>query len=369
MTNIHHPSTIIEPVLYGTLREFAADAELLGRLHDDQLSIIYQQRWFNFFVPERFGGLGLSLPEALRLEEALAWTDGSVGWTVTLCSGANWFAGFLADSARNVLFDNRKACLAGSGKPSGVAQITDAGYLVSGEWNYATGAMHATAFTTNCIIEKDGTPLQDAAGNPLIQSFWFYTDEVSLRKNWHTIGMIATGSHGFSIKDVLVPFDRSFVLEPGKAVLPDPVFHFPFLQFAEATLAVNYSGMAVRFLDLCAVIFEEKLQRPSHRFLAEAPLRKMLHNAVGELETARLHFYTAIDKAWDSMTATGSVPAGMLADMSHTSRHMATIAREKVDALYPFCGIAAADPTTSISRVWRDLHTASQHALLTFPAS
>ena len=39
-------------------------------------------------------------------------------------------------------------------------------------------------------------------------------------------------------------------------------------------------------------------------------------------------------------------------------------ARSAVDGLYPYCGLYAAREDSIINRVWRDFHTASQHALL-----
>lgn len=364
-----HPSSVIATVLTDKIRSLSAAAEKLGRLHDDQLAIIYEQGWFNLFVPKQYGGLELSLPEALRIEEALAWTDGSTGWTVTLCSGANWFVGFLDPSAAAEVYQDGKVCLAGSGRASGVAQITDNGYRITGRWNYATGALHATAFTANCIIEKDGIALQDAAGDPLVYSFWFHKDEVRIDKNWNSIGMVATASHGFEVKDLEVPSNRAFLLQPGKAVLEDAVFHFPFLQFAEATLAVNYSGMAIRFLDLCRMLFEEKINKPDDKGSTLPPLLAILQEAEQALQETRRLFYAAINASWQTMVSTQSVSEELLQSISHTSRRLATIARQQVDILYPFCGITAANPSTAINRVWRDLHTASQHTLLVFPQS
>ncbi|WP_315821275.1 acyl-CoA dehydrogenase [Paraflavitalea speifideaquila] len=369
MTTIAHPGSVIPAELTNTIRELAPVAEKLGKLHDQQLAIIYDQGWFNLFVPKVYGGLELSLPAALRTEEALAWTDGSTGWTVTLCSGANWFAGFLAPSAVQEIYTNKKVCLAGSGRPSGIAQVTPAGYRITGEWHYATGSLHATAFTANCTIEKDGVLLQDAAGNPLIQSFWFYPHEVNIIQNWHCIGMMATASHGFEVKGVTVPVNRTFILEPGKAVLEHPVYHFPFLPFAEATLAVNYSGMAVRFLDLCQSLFEDKLNNPHNSKHIQAPLRETLQQATAALQQARDAFYAAIETAWQAMLTQQAVAAELLQAISHTSRRLATIARQQVDTLYPFCGITAANPSTEINQVWRNLHTASQHSLLVYPQS
>lgn len=364
-----HPSTVIPAELTNTIRNFSAAAEKAGRLLPEQLAIIYQQQWFNLFVPKAYGGLELSLPEALKIEEALAWTDGSTGWTVTLCSGANWFVGFLALSAAEEIYRDDKVCLAGSGRASGIAKVSKDGYEITGQWNYATGAPHATAFTANCLIEKDGITLQDEAGHPLVQSFWFYPGEVTIRENWNSLGMVATASHGFEVKEVQVPHNRTFLLQPGKAVLEHPVYHFPFLQFAEATLAVNYSGMAVRFLDLCRTLFEEKISHPNNRKHVLPPLMEMLQQAEEALQHTRSQFYTAIVTSWQAMLSEQSVSPALLQGISHTSRRLATTARQQVDTLYPFCGITAANPSTEINRVWRDLHTASQHTLLAFPQS
>jgi len=364
MNSIHQPSSVIPVSLSASLRTFSAGAEKKGKLLPGQLAIIREQKWFNLWVPENYGGLELSLPEALRLEEALAWTDGSLGWTITLCSGANWFVGYLQPEAANKIFRDKKVCLAGSGKPTGTATITKKGYEVTGQWNYATGAPHATIFTTNCIIEENGKPLQDEAGNPVIRSFWFYKEEVTLIKNWSSTGMIATASHGFAIKKLMVPANRSFVIDTAHAVLTNPVYHFPFLQFAEATLAVNYSGMAIHFMDLCQELFGEKLANYQGKAVITPELVKLLESCILELHQERVQFYAAVEKAWAMHR---SLTPGLLEAISYTSRSMAATALRLVDTLYPYCGLVAANPTSDINRVWRDLHTASQHTLLRFP--
>jgi alkylation response protein AidB-like acyl-CoA dehydrogenase len=359
-----HPSGYISPDLSDALRKLSAIAEKKGKLQPAQLKIIYRQGWFNIWVPEMYGGLELSLPEALRIEEGLAWTDGSLGWTVTLCSGANWFVGFLQPEAAKKIFKDKKVCLAGSGKPSGIAKVTKKGYEVSGQWNYATGAPHATIFTTNCVIEENGEVVKDEAGNPLVRSFWFYKEEVTLIKNWNSVGMIATASHGFEVKKLPIPANRSFVLDTAQAVLPHPVYHFPFLQFAEATLAVNYAGMAIHFMDLCQVLFGEKMMHQQSRAAITPELIQLLEKCILEINNARGQFYAAVDKAWESHQ---SLTPELLQAISSTSRSLSATARKLVDHLYPWCGLVAANPTSEINRVWRDLHTASQHTLLLFP--
>src|SRR3546814_14597400 len=91
--------TCIEPqvpaALADRLNGLSAYAESQGALMADQLAMIYDRRWFKLFVPSSLGGLELSLPAGVRLEEELARIDGSLGWTVTLCAGANLFVGYM----------------------------------------------------------------------------------------------------------------------------------------------------------------------------------------------------------------------------------------------------------------------------------
>src|SRR5207249_2863153 len=140
------PSCFIPVALTNMINRVSDEAEQSGGLHPVQLAVIYEQRWFNLFVPKSCGGLELSLPEGLNIEEGLAWADGSTGWTVTLCSGANWFIGFLQPEISKDLFKNHQVCFAGSGRASGIASVTATGYEITGCWKYASGAPHATAF-------------------------------------------------------------------------------------------------------------------------------------------------------------------------------------------------------------------------------
>jgi indole-3-acetate monooxygenase len=126
---------------------------------------------------------------------------------------------------------------------------------------------------------------------------------------------------------------------------------------AEATLAVNSSGMAMHFLDLCEAIFAGK---PTRRNYPSTDWAK------DRLQDARQSFYDVVAYSWADMVSGTGISAERLKRVSSASRNLSQIARELVDTLYPYCGLIAADPATEINRVWRDLHTASQHSLLNF---
>lgn len=353
-----HPSHYLPERILSELRSLAPAAEAMQQLHPRQLEIIYEHNWFKMFVPIGLNGSGLTLPGILRREEALAWADGSTAWVVTLCSGAGWFAGFLDKDLSAKLFSDPKVCLAGSGAATGTAEILEGGFLISGEWKYASGAIHATAFTANCILTQDDKPVVDNSNKPIVRSFVFLRDEVTLLKNWRTMGMIATGSHGFSVDKLHVTKDRQFQINDARTNLSDPVYRYPFLQLAEATLAVNFSGMALQFLDLCRIACD----RSTNRSFQYNPVA-LLHQANTSMNHLRTQFYENIETSWSYCSRGENIPDDVLRIVSDLSFRLYQNSLKLVAKVYPLLGLRGADPNNEANRVFRNIFTASQHTL------
>ncbi|WP_158825495.1 acyl-CoA dehydrogenase [Mucilaginibacter lacusdianchii] len=366
MLAIPHPSVLLQPEWVTVIRKNAFAAEQAGLLQSAQLELIYEQQWFKLLIPAAYGGVEMPLPDLVRLEEALAWADGSLGWVVTLCAGAGWFGGFIAPEAAQSIFADPRVCLAGSGADSGTATITDDGYVLNGSWKYASGVRHATHFTASCQIIDNNKPVMDSSGKPMILSFVIDKDAASLVPAWKYIGMMGTGSHAFTLHDAGVSANRSFKINAEDTLIDGPLYRYPFLQLAEATLAANLSGMAIHFADLCEPIFHEKLKQKRLTDVHREVLLNTLQGVRENIQAMRDNFYQALDASWQAMETSHHIEDVQLQAVSRASRLLAQIARESVDTLYPYCGLQAASPDTEINQVWRDLHTAGQHALLTF---
>ncbi|HSF55427.1 MAG TPA: hypothetical protein VLA71_16855 [Algoriphagus sp.] len=345
----------------------AAESEKLGRLSDKWLQVIHDEKWFKLFVPQDLDGLGMTLPEALRLEEKLAKQDGSLGWTVTLCAGAGWFVGFLEEELRKEVFSDLHVCLAGSGFVGGKADLLGDNYVISGSWTYASGALHASHLTANCEILENGNPLLDKKGNPVVKAFILKKEEVEILDGWNYMGMIATGSHAFRTENLSVPCNRSFEILPEKVTLPDPVYRYPFLQFAEATLAANILGISRHLIRL---IQESFWKRHEYRKYGKMHLRyfeKVFEKQNRRLEKLKKEFYSLIQESWKELEEKGEISKSTLKKVSRISRKLTQSCREINGKLYPFAGLEAAKTHTELNRVWRDFNTVSQHALLIFP--
>ncbi|MCF3110458.1 acyl-CoA dehydrogenase [Niabella sp. CC-SYL272] len=350
------------------LAHFIKEADRQACLTPEQLEIIYREKWFRLFVPRSQNGLELSLPEGLRIEEALAKIDGSLGWTVTLCSGATQFTGYLPPSLTDVIFKDPAACFGGSGALTGIAKETSDGYIVTGSWKYATGAPYCTHFTANCTIEKDGQLLTDEVGTPVYRSFLFTREEVAIQKDWDTMGLRATASERFSVTDLWVPWERSFRIQPEAATLAGIIYQYPFPQFAEATLAVNSLGMARHFLEAVQKWIQPKLRKEILHASSVNQAWQKWQLADGFLQKLRGQFYAAVDDSWELLSKQGSVPEALLVRVSRQSRLLARFSRKMVADLYPYCGVNATQNGTELNQVFRDIFTASQHLLLNAPA-
>jgi alkylation response protein AidB-like acyl-CoA dehydrogenase len=304
----------------------------------------------------------------VRLEESIARVDGSMGWTVTLCAGAGWFAGFLAPRLAQEILATPNVCLAGSGAPTGHADREGEGWRITGLWDYASGAPMATHFTFNAVLRDHGQPLLDAAGNPRIQAFVVPAALVEIVPDWRSIGLRATASHAYRVAGAWVHAEHGFDIDPARAREQGPLYRFPFLAFAFVTLAANVAGMAHHFVALA----EASIARRRNRFagngepLIEAPaVRALLDDTRAALEDVRGRFYARLDATWAQAAAGAAVSDDEAAQMQALAMAWVNASRRAVDALYPYCGLYAARADTPINRVWRDFHTASQHALLT----
>jgi alkylation response protein AidB-like acyl-CoA dehydrogenase len=361
-----HPANLLDQAAVTLIRQDALTAEQNGALTPAQLELIHKKRWFQVLVPASAGGLEWTMPEVVRLFEALAWADGALGWCVNLGAGANIFAGYLLPETAGAVFANPAVSIAGSGATTGTARKNHDGYIATGSWKYASGAAHATHFTANCYIVDDyDIPLQDDKGEPLVRSFLFRADQVKVLDTWNSYGLKASSSHDFEVHEQLVPEQNTFTLTGPSAYAGGPLYHFPFLQMAELNMAAMLTGMALHFIDAFNAMAQVRKPYRSDIPLADqAMVKTTLQHSAASLEAARSWMYAALHDGWKAYEQQGTASAQLLQVISSASQHAAQVARQVVQDLYPFAGMAILNPENELNKIWRDLHTASQHVLV-----
>lgn len=341
------------------LKEEVVASENLGHLTEKQLNIIYNKKLFNMFVPKEYGGLGLSLTEGLKLEEELAKIDGSLGWTITMCGGANMFVGYLEEFLAKMIFQNKQVCFGGSASIDGVAKVTNDGYVVNGTWDYIVGLTHCTVLTVNCYIEEDGKILLDKDGKRVFKSFFFFPREIKVIEDGKYVGLLATGSHSFKIENLTVKDNRTFAVNSEKRVIDSVIYQYPFLQFALLTLTANHIGMQAHFLDELKMYFTSESKNKYFEFKGE-----LFESYQAKFEKRREAFYNLAEESWKEIVNNGSLSKETEDKIDYLCKHIAHSGRSSILKVLPYLGMRAVGHETAISRIVRDILTASQFSLL-----
>jgi indole-3-acetate monooxygenase len=340
------------------VRESAASIESSGSLSPRILDYIYDAKLFKLFVPAALGGLGAGLPDALRVFEKAAWVDGSFGWLVTIGAGGGFFAATLPPEQSRKLFGERKAVVAGSGHANGIAKPVDGGYRVSGQWKYSSGSTYASIFTANCRIES---ALGEA---PEIRSFVFMPEQVKIIRDWKSFGLKATDSHSIAVEEVYVPAERTFDIfsTPRYA---DPIFRYPFVPFAQTSFAAVCIGLCHHFLEEArsfAAARQDDWGAAQPKRLTTL-VRMLDEKQLAFKETAE-RFYDTVDRSWAVFTESNSMSELDQEEVGRCSQEAARTALECAHAIFPLLGMAALMEDNLLNRIYRDLHTVTQHTML-----
>ena len=314
-------------------------------LPKEVLQWIAKENLWNLWVPESHGGLEMSLTDGLELLRSLAQMDGSLGWTVTLCSGANFFVGNLEKTVADELFNgNNRPVFGGSGGVFGTADKVGDGYVINGTWKYATGAPYLTHFTLNAKIRENGADVLMDDGTSMVRSFLLKKEQVEIIHDWNTMGLRATATDSFKVNSQWVDGKYSFVYN--QFYLPQPIFKIPFSVFADLTLWVNYIGMAERFLKETQLIVADKgILKDLQNILLDG-----IKECMGDGE--RIQFMV--------MEAQNTPEYHVEKIHQNASRSVRSLTYEII-WVFPTLGIRAGTMDHPLNQVFRDYFTATQH--------
>lgn len=343
------------------IRAEALPSEQKGQWTDTLHRLAAGRRLFHIMVPEKYGGLQMELPSALSLLEEASRLDGSFGWTLTLGAGAGVFAAFMEPALAEEHFQQDEAFIAGSGYPSGTADQREEDYRVNGRWKYASGSPFATLFTASCMLTRNGV-LVKRDEQPLVKAVALLPEEIEFTSSWKSFGLKATASRDFKVDDTYIPEQRVFELHPDRSHINGPLYRFPFLPFAQCTLAASMAGIGGHFLEEAIQLLESKMERVDSAGSQWA--KKRIAEAQLGFTQARDQLFESVETAWHPYNSGSAAPESRLDAVESTSRNMAAAALRAAYRLYPLCGMSVLDPDSAINRAWRDLHTASQHAFL-----
>ncbi|MBF6541544.1 acyl-CoA dehydrogenase family protein [Nocardia brasiliensis] len=183
----------------------AAAAAERGSLTDDVAQDLLAAGIVRAGLPENLGGYEFSPLQLIQTIERLSYHDASAGWTMmVLQMVTGTTAAYLGAAAAAELFPDvaagKHALLSGHGTRPGRAVPVDGGYLVSGQWQFASGMALATHI--HSAIQVEGT------GEPRILAM--PKSQVMLVDNWDVLGLRATSSIDYHCTEVFVPQTHTY---------------------------------------------------------------------------------------------------------------------------------------------------------------
>ncbi|HEV2701388.1 MAG TPA: acyl-CoA dehydrogenase family protein [Steroidobacteraceae bacterium] len=321
---------------------------------------LLREGFFRLWIPAACGGLELSLGDALRIYEAAATLDGSLGWAVMIGAGGGMFAAWLPVAGAQELFSPPLALVAGSGAASGFAERVPGGYRVRGGWRFASGAHHASVFTAACVVTEGGNIVSDAAGNPLVRAMSIAPADVRILESWDATGMRGTGSHDFEVSAALVPEHHSFSVITDAPRETGPLYQLPFAVLTE--LPVSAVGLGIARHALQEFAHATPAQKAGGAGSALIAARFAQARAVLELASQAV---TALaEEAWRTVAQGGRLDERQLARITATCCVAQEQLRAAIGDLASVAGMMAIDRRSSFSRAWRDLQTLGAHGSL-----
>lgn len=201
-------------LLREVVAEEAADSEELGRMTDRMTAAMRASGILRMAFPARRGGLEAPIEIQTKVIEQIATADAGIAWNAAVLGATGFYAGRLGDDAFAELYPTLDVPTAGCFWPRGRADVVEGGYLVTGTWATGSGMRSAPYVLGGCEVFRDGEKVFKNDGSALVLGLWLRTDEVEILDDWHVLGVRASSSNGYAVREAFVPeshaFDRYF---------------------------------------------------------------------------------------------------------------------------------------------------------------
>ena len=332
--------------------ETAVAAEALGALTDDVVEALHVTGLWAMWVPRELGGGELEPVASLEVLEALSYGDASAGWVLMAAALATGMdAAYLGDEAVEQLFPagERLRVHAGQGTRAGRGVTTDGGFLLSGEWAFASGLKHAQIIHTGMLVEETGE----------VRIAVFPVEQASVIDNWDVMGLRATGSIDYTTNSLLVAEPYTFNATTETPLRGGSLYTLGIINLGLICHSAWALGVGRRMLDELKALVESKAGRPgslgeNDAFLGEFAMAEAKLRAAHALTHEYWHANQETLRRGDRL----SLEQNTLNRMA--LQHVTWTVEEISGFVYTNAGTTALRAGT-IQRFFRDMHAGTQH--------
>ena len=356
--------------LLGDLQELApylqsrsAEIDAYGRVPPDLVASLRAIGVFRMFVPRSHGGLELDFTDGIEIIQALARIDGSVGWLAGFSNGGALLATLAPPEIYDRIYKNGPdLTFAGTLKPGGKAEAMGNSWRLNGRFDFFSGCQHADWMGVTFLMSKDGVPLLQPDGQPLVRSCFVHAGDCQIEETWDVAGLKATGSHDVVITDLVVPEADFFDLFGPQIYKTGPLYREP-LPLLLLLIPAILVGIATGALDEIVRVANAGRQQ----FKATAPMRDSelfqadLGRIEADLNAARACLQVQVASHWHHALNGTLQREPYLTQTLQTAAWVATICVRIASDCFALGGSKAVYTSSPLQLRLRDLLVGSQH--------
>ncbi|WP_340313928.1 acyl-CoA dehydrogenase family protein [Rhizorhabdus argentea] len=364
---------LLDPVervrsLQPLIAEYAGIAEEQGCIAPPVFDALKSAGLFRMTVARRAGGEGASMRTFVETVAEIAKTCAGSAWAYGLVAATTGMAASLPEAQAQLLRGRGNGFSCFVGAKTGIATWSEGGYLVSGQWPYASGCLHADWACCGVLI-RDENGVQVGSGNAFLD---LSNENVEIIRDWNVAGLSASGSNrvkaeGHFVPAALVLLDdhlanmSSFIGEghtEARDFWPvEPQFGLTVLPSMLGAAAGMFEAVRQKMNERPIIGWQYQRQSDSELLLAK------LGEAAIKIDSAWLHVYRAcdmLDHIAQERTVSKMEKVRTQADCGYAMR----LIREAGEILLDIAGPGAFALTNTIQRQWRDLNVGSRHNAL-----
>jgi alkylation response protein AidB-like acyl-CoA dehydrogenase len=338
------------------------------RLPEDVVTAIEDSGLLRMQIPAQYGGYESDARTFVDVLAEIAKGNSSAAFCLSVHASLGWMTALWPDEALDEVFADPHVRVSGTTAATGTARRTRGGYVLNGTWRFNSGVLHSQ-WKINVALPED-----PADGPPVPLFCLTPVADLRIEDDWHTIGLQGSGSVTTVAEDVFVPEHRVITgadfyqnVSRSRVNAPKPHYRVPVLVTTNAIQSGQFVGAAKYAL---ASFLERLPGRPltytDYASQREAPLT---HLQVGEAALliedaeARAHRFAGLIAGKVARGEPWSTEERVLARVQ-----IGWIARQTkaaVDILAAASGGSSIHRDVPVTRIQRDLHAASLHAMIT----
>ncbi|SFV11437.1 acyl-CoA dehydrogenase family protein [Pseudoduganella namucuonensis] len=305
-------------------------------------------------TPRCFGGDAMAPADFLKIVARIAEVDGSAAWVASFGS-ANTYLAALPKATQALIYANGPdQVFAGALYPAQPAARQDGGWLVNGQWKFASGCMGA---------EWLGVGIGGGPGVKPVTAV-FPAARVEIVEDWDVVGLEGTGSHDLRVSGQFVADDWTFQ-RGGAPIIDEPLYRYPAVCYqAQVHASVNL-GLAQAALDIVNEMSGGKVTTTGAPRMADRSyFRIELAQAEAQYRGARAWFFDAIESVYAAILRGDDVTAAQASTLRLSATNAAQVAADVIRAAYRLGGMATIYSKHPLQRIVRDSMVVTQHAFL-----